>query len=364
MIVASLKFVLLSKLKKLLFKFITNTQMKEIKELQENYTSMNNEKRELEIKNKTYQEYLSAVIKEKEEKLNKISEVAKELKQSKQILLDKQKRVKELQKRLNKMDCNIDNSSIPYKGRINALSLEPLKKASIKKLIKYFDDCDIKTFFPSRLRKERRATSRSGKRINHKSITNNFISINLNQNIPIVTAYIQGGDIFTKEHQLNNINKEINDLKTNLRLNNNANKIKFKTINQEYEQNNDKDSGIKLHKTNSINNLSSVLNNSSNLIKEEISDGIKGNNSLLNLASNLKGNNVPILNHSTSKKIQVNQLQKKLNQRGNSKKNNCNNNNHIDSISLSVVNDNNNIHSHQEINNSSRLDMNNNHPHY
>lgn len=342
-----------SLLKKLLFKFISNTQMKEIKELKENYSSMLNEKRELEIKNKTYQEYLSAVMKEKEEKLKKISEVSKELKLSKQILFAKQNREKELQKKLNHLDCYPENTRISNQGRINVLSFESLKKTSIKNLSKYFDDCDIRTFFPSRLKKEERATSRSRKRIINKPANHNFISINLNQNIPTVTAYIQGGDIFTKKSQLNNSKKEIKDLRNNLQLNNVAGKVKYKTINQEYEANNDLTSGKKLHKTNSINNLTSVLNNSSSLIKEEISEGLKGNNSLLNLASNLKGNNVPILHHFPSKKIQVNQLQKKINQRGNSKKNNCNENknNHIDNVSFSMAE--NNIHFNKDLNNTS-----------
>ena len=91
-------------LKKLLIKFISNTQMKEIKELQENYTTMLNEKKELEVKNKKYQEFLAAVMKEKEEKSQKIFEISNELEKMKRLLHVRDKRAKDLEKKLHNME--------------------------------------------------------------------------------------------------------------------------------------------------------------------------------------------------------------------------------------------------------------------
>lgn len=89
-------------LKKLLFKFISNTQMKEIKELKEKYTTMLNEKQELEIKNKKYQEFLATVMKEKEEKSQKIFEISNELEKMKRLLQLRDKRAKNLERILKK----------------------------------------------------------------------------------------------------------------------------------------------------------------------------------------------------------------------------------------------------------------------
>ena len=89
-------------LKKLLFKFISNTQMKEINELKEKYTTMLNEKQELEVKNKKYQEFLATVMKEKEEKSQKIFEISNELEKMKRLLTLREKRAKNLERILRK----------------------------------------------------------------------------------------------------------------------------------------------------------------------------------------------------------------------------------------------------------------------
>ena len=78
--------------------------MKEIKELQENYTTMLNEKKELEVKNKKYQEFLAAVMKEKEEKSQKIFEISNELEKMKRLLHVRDKRAKDLEKKLHNME--------------------------------------------------------------------------------------------------------------------------------------------------------------------------------------------------------------------------------------------------------------------
>lgn len=92
-------------LKKLLLKFISNTQVKEMKDLHESYTYLENEKRELETKNKKYQEFLSTVLKEKEEKDQRINDLTKELERTKRLLADKDKKLNETERRLREKEA-------------------------------------------------------------------------------------------------------------------------------------------------------------------------------------------------------------------------------------------------------------------
>ncbi len=98
-------------LEKLLFKFISNTQMKDIRELKDNYINILNEKLELEIKNKKYQEFLITVMREKEEKSQKIFELSHELDKLKRQLIGREKRIKDLYNKLKNLE-NICNNNI------------------------------------------------------------------------------------------------------------------------------------------------------------------------------------------------------------------------------------------------------------
>ena len=98
-------------LEKLLFKFISNTQMKDIRELKDNYINILNEKLELEIKNKKYQEFIITVMREKEEKSQKIFELSHELDKLKRQLIGREKRIKDLYNKLKNLE-NICNNNI------------------------------------------------------------------------------------------------------------------------------------------------------------------------------------------------------------------------------------------------------------
>jgi DNA repair exonuclease SbcCD ATPase subunit len=107
-----------SMLKKFMIKFISNTQVKEINDLSQAYSMIENEKKELEIKNKKFQEIFSSIIREKEEKDKKIDDLAKELEKYKKQVQEKDKKITELEKRIRIHKC-IDKTAVK-KTRINS----------------------------------------------------------------------------------------------------------------------------------------------------------------------------------------------------------------------------------------------------
>ena len=122
-------------LEKLLFKFISNTQMKDIRELKDNYISILNEKLELEIKNKKYQEFLITVMREKEEKSQKIFELSHELDKLKRQLIGREKRIKDLYNKLRNLEniCN-NNSNNNIHSNHSSGGKESNKKKFTKKV--------------------------------------------------------------------------------------------------------------------------------------------------------------------------------------------------------------------------------------
>ena len=120
-------------LEKLLFKFISNTQMKDIRELKDNYISILNEKFELEIKNKKYQEFLIKVMREKEEKSQKIFELSHELDKLKRQLIGREKRIKDLDNKLKNLE-NICNNGNNIHSNHSSSGKETNKKKFSKKV--------------------------------------------------------------------------------------------------------------------------------------------------------------------------------------------------------------------------------------
>ena len=122
-------------LEKLLFKFISNTQMKDIRELKDNYITILNEKLELEIKNKKYQEFLITVMREKEEKSQKIFELSHELDKLKKQLIGREKRIKDLYNKLRNLEniCN-NNSNNNIHSNHSSGGKESNKKKFTKKV--------------------------------------------------------------------------------------------------------------------------------------------------------------------------------------------------------------------------------------
>jgi DNA repair exonuclease SbcCD ATPase subunit len=99
-------------LKKLLLKFISNTQMKEINDLQRTCNGFINDKRELEVKNKKYQEFLSAVLKEKDEKDAKITELKNDLEKTKKKINQKDKKILDCDKKIRELEEKIKEQKI------------------------------------------------------------------------------------------------------------------------------------------------------------------------------------------------------------------------------------------------------------
>ena len=122
-------------LEKLLFKFISNTQMKDIRELKDNYITILNEKLELEIKNKKYQEFLITVMREKEEKSQKIFELSHELDKLKRQLIGREKRIKDLYNKLRTLEniCN-NNANNNIHSNHSSGGKESNKKKFTKKV--------------------------------------------------------------------------------------------------------------------------------------------------------------------------------------------------------------------------------------
>ena len=120
-------------LEKLLFKFISNTQMKDIRELKDNYISILNEKFELEIKNKKYQEFLIKVMREKEEKSQKIFELSHELDKLKRQLIGREKRIKDLDNKLKNLE-NICSNGNNIHSNHSSSGKETNKKKFSKKV--------------------------------------------------------------------------------------------------------------------------------------------------------------------------------------------------------------------------------------
>ena len=104
----SIRAVITPKIERFIVQFkyrdeqLLQLKVKEINELKEKYTTMLNEKQELEVKNKKYQEFLATVMKEKEEKSQKIFEISNELEKMKRLLTLREKRAKNLERILRK----------------------------------------------------------------------------------------------------------------------------------------------------------------------------------------------------------------------------------------------------------------------
>jgi len=184
--------------KELLIKFISNTQIKEIKDLREAYISIENDKKELELKNKKYQEFLNSVLKEKDQYEKRLNELTRELEQTRKNLADKEKKLSDADKKIRDLDYLLKNqlNQSTKQTRYNDHS----RISSISR--KYFSNKEV-----SHRNIPKKKIHSSGNILNNsrkfsvnsvnRGITNNYININVTSKIPRVTAILQDGNLIT-----------------------------------------------------------------------------------------------------------------------------------------------------------------------
>ena len=261
-------------LKKLLIKFISNTQINECKDLQNMYTSLSNEKRELELKTKKYQEYFNSILKEKEKKTQEIFQLTNELEKTKLLLQSRDKKISELESKISKMESK--NRNIFSKQFQSPLT---------KSMLNFIDDCDSRSSSTKEQKIHHRSTSiknlshysNSNSNVNNNfssnNANNNFISINLNSKIPTITAFIKGDEIYSNDVALAN---SISNLKYNLTV---------KTTSKSPKQKNGSKNRSQEHKITPSTSLAKKTRKKEPLSKESFS--------LANLRGKKKSNGVP-----------------------------------------------------------------------
>ena len=217
-------------LKKLLVKFISNTQINECRDLKSKFTSLSNEKRELEIKTKKYQEYFNQVLKEKEKKTHEIFHLNNELEKTKVLLSNRDKKISELERKISEIESM--NSNIFTKQFQSPLT---------KSMLNFIEDCDSRSSSANNKSRKIHHRSTSIKNLSHYSNSNvslngngqgsgsnnNYLSVNLNKKVPTVTAFIKGGDIYSHDVSLAN---SISNLKYNLTVKNSSKSPKQKSV--------------------------------------------------------------------------------------------------------------------------------------
>lgn len=188
-------------LKKLLLKFISNTQVKEIKDLSEAFSHMENEKRELETKNKKIQEFFNSLTKEKEEKDNKIQDLARELDRVRKLLVEKDRKIQDLE---NKARAHVCHGKEPKRKRLNSKINLFNKKLEHKKVLRtisanhkkytldYIERDSSEDSQKMMLAKNLAARNKRDPKVSlNNTVTNNYININLTTKVPTVTAVLQ-----------------------------------------------------------------------------------------------------------------------------------------------------------------------------
>ena len=207
-------------LRKLLLKFISNTQVREIKDLHEAYNVLQNENRELDIKNKKYQEYLQTVLKEKEE-------LTQLLEREKKFNIENVHKIKDLTKKLNARE-KIDrtekrrrNTRSSYGYKVNALlSNRAVSSSNIRVKSSIYKDRDrdednnngntdyleggnlpiYKSLQQQKVMKQPKMRNSNNLLLNN-TISNNYININLTSKTPKVTTYLTNKENIKNEKE-------------------------------------------------------------------------------------------------------------------------------------------------------------------
>ena len=192
-------------LKKLFLKFISNTQINENKDFQNSYQSLINEKKELELKAQKYRECFNSILKEKEQKTQEIFHLTNEIEKTKFIINTKDKEILEIEKRIKEIEINNEELLKDYNHQ----------SPTVRSMISFIEEFEHHT-------KKRENSVKENSRFHHRSDStknltsingsevngNNYLTINLNQQVPTITAFINDGDIYSHDNSLiNNISK-------------------------------------------------------------------------------------------------------------------------------------------------------------
>jgi kinesin family protein 18/19 len=188
-------------LKKLFIKFISNTQINENKDFQNGYQSLINEKKELELKAQKYRECFNSILKEKENKTQEIFHLNNEIEKAKFLLKTRDKEISDLEKKIKEIEINNEELLKDFNHQSPTMR-------SMMSFIEEFENHSKKrensvkenNRFHHRSDSTKNLTSINGSEVNG----NNYLTINLNQQVPTITAFINDGDIYSQDNSLIN----------------------------------------------------------------------------------------------------------------------------------------------------------------
>jgi chromosome segregation ATPase len=188
-------------LKKLFLKFISNTQINENKDFQNGYQSLINEKKELELKAQKYRECFNSILKEKENKTQEIFHLNNEIEKTKFLIKTRDKEISDLEKKIKEIEINNEELLKDFNHQSPTMR-------SMMSFIEEFEHNSKKrensvkenNRFHHRSDSTKNLTSINGSEVNG----NNYLTINLNQQVPTITAFINDGDIYSQDNSLIN----------------------------------------------------------------------------------------------------------------------------------------------------------------
>ena len=191
-------------LKKLFLKFISNTQINENKDFQNGYQSLINEKKELELKAQKYRECFNSILKEKESKTQEIFHLTNEIEKTKFLISSRDTEIIELEKKIREIEINNEDLLKDYNHQ----------SPTVRSMISFIEEFENHS-------KKRENSVKENNRFHHRSDStknltsingsengNNYLTINLIQQVPTITAFINDGDIYSHDNSLiNSISK-------------------------------------------------------------------------------------------------------------------------------------------------------------
>ena len=191
-------------LKKLFIKFISNTQINENKDFQNGYQSLINEKKELELKAQKYRECFNSILKEKESKTQEIFNLTNEIEKTKFLINTHDSEIIELEKKIREIEINNEDLLKDYNHQ----------SPTVRSMISFIEEFENHS-------KKRENSVKENNRFHHRSDStknltsingsengNKYLTINLIQQVPTITAFINDGDIYSHDNSLiNSISK-------------------------------------------------------------------------------------------------------------------------------------------------------------
>ena len=191
-------------LKKLFIKFISNTQINENKDFQNGYQSLINEKKELELKAQKYRECFNSILKEKESKTQEIFNLTNEIEKTNFLLNTHDSEIIELEKKIREIEINNEDLLKDYNHQ----------SPTVRSMISFIEEFENHS-------KKRENSVKENNRFHHRSDStknltsingsengNKYLTINLIQQVPTITAFINDGDIYSHDNSLiNSISK-------------------------------------------------------------------------------------------------------------------------------------------------------------